>query len=102
LAFQNFLKAYDLKSYNFIADKLIESAKMLNEPKPQEAIDVLASTLRSQKVEFIWKCRHCGCQEKQWTALCRQCGRIAEYIYAESLIDDYRFLPTVMSNKSSF
>jgi uncharacterized membrane-anchored protein len=102
LAFRNFLEAYNIKAYDFIVDKLIESAKMLSEPKPQEAVDVLAGTLKSQRVEFIWKCRHCGRQEKQWAVLCEQCGRIAECAYTEQVVDERRFLPTVISDESSF
>jgi thioredoxin-like negative regulator of GroEL len=87
MAFQNFFKAYQKEHYDFIVERLVETAKMLDEPKPQSAVDVLSTPLASKHVQFIWKCRHCGNEEKRWIPVCNHCGRIGEYVNEERSID---------------
>ena len=79
LAFNNFLKAYNIEQYDFIAEPLTKSAKMLGEEKDQSAIDILSSPLTTQKVRFSWKCNNCGHEDISYSAICNNCERIAEY-----------------------
>ena len=81
VAFSNFYKSYQNAPYDFIATKLLESAKLLNDPKPPEAIQILSQPLPSQCANFTWECDHCGTIEKQWISICKNCSRIGEYQY---------------------
>lgn len=92
IAFRHFLKAYNKEKYDFIAEQLAAAAKMLDDPKPQAAIDVLSNPLLSKQVDFIWRCKECGNEEKQWIAICNHCNRIGEYFFTERLIDNNHFL----------
>ncbi len=92
LAFQNFLKAYNKKQYNFVAEGLLESVKMLPDPKPKEAIDISESALASNRVEFLWRCENCGIEEKNWTDICKHCNRVGECAPLERVMNAHHFL----------
>ena len=81
VAFNNFYKSYQNAPYDFIAAKLLESAKLLNDPKPSEAQQILSRPLSSQCANFAWECDHCGSIEKHWISICKNCSRIGEYHY---------------------
>jgi uncharacterized membrane-anchored protein len=85
LAFRSLLRAYDIEQYDFIADKLIDVAKNLANPKPPSAIEILSEPLKSKRVFFTWRCDNCGIEESRWVPVCKCCCKIAEYrYYAES------------------
>ncbi|GHT93576.1 hypothetical protein FACS1894122_08990 [Alphaproteobacteria bacterium] len=86
IAFENLLLAYGKKHYNFIADKLVKSASSMTE-KPQSAIDILSSTLETENVEFVWKCKNCGSEDAKWISICPHCDRIAEYEPFERIVN---------------
>jgi tetratricopeptide (TPR) repeat protein len=83
IAFQNFLKAYEKGPYDFVAEKLLESAKMLDDPAQRAAADDLISSLACKKVDFVWRCGNCGNEENDWIAICKHCDRIGEYALTE-------------------
>ncbi len=92
IAFHHFLKAYNKEKYDFIAEKLVTSANLLDDPKPQAAIDILSNPLSTKHIDFIWRCKECGNEEKQWIAVCNHCNRIGEYFFMERLMDNNYFL----------
>lgn len=80
LAFQNFLKAYEIEPYDFIADKL---AMLL--PEIETAVSTVHSNepLSSKSVRFLWRCQHCGNESRKWLPICDHCDWIGEYKYEE-------------------
>jgi HemY protein len=83
LAFQNFLLAHRHGSYDFIVEKLKETAALLKDPKSPEVLEILATPLPSKHVDFTWKCRRCGNRESEWMPLCGSCDAVAEFVYGE-------------------
>ena len=81
IAFENFHRAYKIKHYDFITKELLDSAKMLNDPKPEEVEALLSKPLASEYANFAWRCEHCGFVEDSWHAICSRCSRIGEYQY---------------------
>ena len=101
LAFQNFLKAYEIEPYDFIADKLAELL-----PEIETAVEgthsASAEPLQSKPVRFLWRCHHCGNESAKWLPICDHCDWIGEYKYeeltsGEENIDSY--IPIAYSSK---
>ena len=80
LAFQNFLKAYEIEPYDFIADKL---ALLLPEIETSVAATHSEEQLSSKSVRFLWRCHHCGNESRKWLPICDHCDWIGEYKYEE-------------------
>jgi tetratricopeptide (TPR) repeat protein len=78
-AFQNLLVAYEKEPFDFIGNELTKVAENLEDPKPAQAIEILSQPLKLKRVNFIWKCAHCGSEEPHWESVCKFCNRIAEY-----------------------
>lgn len=89
VAFDNFAKAYEKKHYDFIAEKVMKSATLQQDPKTPFAMDLLAGNilLETESVEFGWKCQNCGAESIRWTSICRHCDRIAEYEPFERIVN---------------
>lgn len=87
IAFINFQKAYNLEQFDFIANMLIRSAKMLEANGSSEVLKILSSPLKSNRVEFIWKCNHCGYEDINYEYICKNCDRIGEYFQIYKMID---------------
>ncbi|MDR1334927.1 MAG: hypothetical protein LBJ19_01470 [Holosporaceae bacterium] len=84
LAFQNFLLAYRLESYDFIAEKLKETTALLKDLSESLTMQEILPTLLPQKhVDFVWKCKCCGNQEMEWMPVCDICDAIGEFYYGE-------------------
>lgn len=79
VAFANFKKAYLLEQFSFIAEMLIKSAKKLEESGLEVDEEFLNNPMKSKKVEFVWKCDHCGYEDADYDYICKNCSRIAEY-----------------------
>ena len=79
MAFNHFLEAYQVEQYDFIADMLLRSAKMLENTNEQAVIDVLSNPIKSEKVRFSWKCENCGYEDFSYSAICNNCDGISEY-----------------------
>jgi uncharacterized protein HemY len=94
IAFDNFEKAYEKKHYDFIAEKIMKSAELLQDPKPPLAMELLSGDahLETESVEFVWKCQNCGAESPRWIANCPNCNRIAEYEPFERTINSTKAL----------
>jgi uncharacterized protein HemY len=94
VAFDNFVKAYEKKHYDFIAEKVMKSAALQQDPKSSFAMDLLAGNipLETESVEFVWKCQNCGAESIRWTSICLHCDRIAEYEPFERVINSSKVL----------
>lgn len=104
VAFQNFLKAYEIKPYNFIEARLKEAAKIVESvnDKAKEIIEKSDISIESKalivplsnlnsfsgSIQFLWRCQHCGHESKQWVPVCDECGWIGEYRYEEKEIGE--------------
>lgn len=82
IAFESFLKAYEIKPYDFIKEKVETTAALLDNKTPY------SKTLIAQTVHFSWKCQHCGSESKSWTPICERCDWIGECVYNEHLEND--------------
>ena len=98
IAFENFYRAYRIKHYDFIAKELLDSAKMLSDPKPEEANSLLSKALASEYTNFAWRCEHCGFIEDSWHAICERCSWIGEYQYV-NLAEEHQILSEKFSEQ---
>lgn len=93
------LKSFELIQVPEVYEKYVKCSSKISEESVAELSEKIAKEVPDswlaqcklsddpdetlQNVQSFWKCRHCGCESKKWTAVCEECGWIGECRYQE-------------------